>query len=389
MINSKDFFIALDLLEKEKKIDKAYFIESLEAALASAYKKNFGEAKSAIVKLNPEKNTIKVYAYKTIVDEVEDPDKQISLEDAQSIKASYKVGEIIQEEVTPKSFGRIAAQTAKQVVMQRLREAERQMMSSELSDKGDSLATGIVRRVENKVVYLEVGGIDVEGVMNEMDQIPNERYQPGDRVRIYVKRVKETNYGPQVQVSRSNLGFVKKLFELEIPEIESGEIVIKNIVREAGYRTKVAVFSENANIDAVGACIGNKGARVSAIITELNGEKIDIVQWSEDAFEFIAAALNPAKVISVEINDTAKTSRVVVPDDKLSLAIGKDGQNVRLAARLTGWKIDVKPESKADLDSFAAGEEKQSIEKPVTDEAELNEQLNDNSFFEDLETIGD
>ncbi|MCL2540663.1 MAG: transcription termination factor NusA [Firmicutes bacterium] len=381
MINSKDFFIALDLLEKEKKINKEYFIESLEAALASAYKKMFGEAKSAMVKVNAEKNTIKVYAYKTVVAEVEDPDKQISLEEARELKASYNLGDIIMEEVTPKSFGRIAAQTAKQVVMQRLREAERAMVSSELSDKGDTLTTGIIRRIENNVAYLEVGGIDVEGVMNEGDQIPNERYKEGDRLRIYVKRVKETSYGPQVQVSRSNLGFVKKLFELEIPEIESGEIVIKNIVREAGYRTKIAVYTENAQLDPVGACIGNKGARVNAIIAELNGEKIDIVPYSEDAFEFIAAALSPAKVMSVEINETAKTSRVVVPDDKLSLAIGKDGQNVRLAARLTGWKIDVKPASKSDIAETPAPAE---ADKPA-DNTAIGSSLEDTTLFEDLE----
>ena len=348
MINSKDFFVALDLLEKEKKINKEFFISALESALTSAYKKNFGEAKSATVKLNPEKNTIKVLAYKTVVDEVEDADKEISLEDAKQIKASYKVGDIIAEEVTPKSFGRIAAQTARQVVMQKLREAERNNISAELSSKGDQLTTAIVRRLDAKNAYVELGGVEVEGVLAESDQIPGEKLVPGDRIKVYIKRVKETSYGSQVQVSRTTVGFVKKLFELEVPEIENGEIEIKNIVREPGVRTKIAVASKDANVDPVGVCVGNRGTRINAILEELKTEKVDIIPWSEDVFEFIASALSPAEVVSVEINEQEKSSKVIVPDDKLSLAIGKEGLNVRLAARLTGWKIDVKSETKAE-----------------------------------------
>ena len=348
MINSKDFFIALDLLEKEKKIDKEFFISALESALTSAYKKNFGEAKSATVKLNPEKNTIKVLAYKTVVEEVEDPDKEISLEDAKLIKSTHKVGDIIAEEVTPKSFGRIAAQTARQVVMQKLREAERDNVTAELSAKGDQLTTAIVRRTDAKNVYLELSGVEVEGVLSESDQIPGEKFVTGDRIKVYIKRVKETHYGSQVQVSRTTVGFVKKLFELEIPEIETGDIEIKNIVREPGVRTKIAVASKDPNVDPIGVCVGNRGARINAVISELKNEKIDIIPWSSDTFEFIASSLSPAEVISVEINEAEKSSKVIVPDDKLSLAIGKEGLNVRLAARLTGWKIDVKSESKAD-----------------------------------------
>ncbi len=347
MINSKDFFIALDLLEKEKKIDKEFFISALEAALTSAYKKNFGEAKSATVKLNPEKNTIKVYAYKTVVEEVEDPDKEISLEEAQQLKSTHKVGDTISEEVTPKEFGRIAAQTARQVVMQKLREAERDNVTAELSAKGDQITSAVVRRTDGKNVFLELSGIEVEGVLSEQDQIPGEKFLPGDRLKVYIKRIKETNYGSQVQVSRTTVGFVKKLFELEIPEIESGEVEIKNIVREPGVRTKIAVASNDPNVDPVGVCVGNRGSRINNIVGELKTERVDIIPWSNDVFEYIAAALNPAEVVSVEINEAEKSSRVIVPDNKLSLAIGREGLNVRLAARLTGWKIDVKSESKA------------------------------------------
>ncbi|MBQ8762161.1 MAG: transcription termination/antitermination protein NusA [Clostridia bacterium] len=378
MINSKDFFIALDLLEKEKKINKEFFVAALETALTSAYKKNFGEAKSATVKLNPEKNTIKVYAYKTVVEEVEDPDKEISLEEAKKLKSTYKVGDTVSEEVTPKSFGRIAAQTAKQVVMQKLREAERENISAEINAKGDQLTTAIVRRMDAKNVYLELSGIDVEGVLCEGDQIPGEQFAEGDRIKVYIKKVKETMFGSQIQVSRTTVGFVKKLFEIEIPEIENGEVVIKSIVREAGFRTKVAVAATVANIDPVGVCIGNRGARINSIVDELKGEKIDVIPWSEDVFEFIASALSPAEVVSVEINEDEKSSKVIVPDNKLSLAIGKEGMNVRLAARLTGWKIDVKSES------AAAKSESQAQPKEVSFEG-IEEAESD--IFGELETI--
>ncbi len=378
MINSKDFFIALDLLEKQKKINKEFFISTLEAALTSAYKKNFGEAKSAIVKLNPEKNTIKVYAYKTVVTEVEDPDKEIALEDAKKIKSTYKVGDMVSEEVTPKSFGRIAAQTARQVVMQRLNEAEKGNIAAELNTKGDQITTAIVRNIDAKNVYLELGGVEAEGVLNENDQIPGEKFEIGDRVKVYIKRVKESNYGSLVQVSRTNVGFVKKLFELEIPEVESGEVQIKNIVREPGFRTKIAIFSSNPNLDPVGVCVGQRGTRINAIVSELNGEKIDIIPWSQDIFEYIAAALSPAEVISVEINEDEKSSKVIVPDNKLSLAIGKEGMNVRLAARLTGWKIDVKSESSAAKSSEKTEPKEVNFEEISTDGSDL---------FDDVETI--
>ena len=377
MIN-KDFFQALDELEAQKKINKEQFLETLEAALTSAYKKMYGEAKNALVKLNPEKNTIKIYSYKTVVNEVEDPDKEISLEDARAIKKSYDVGDSIVNEESTKDFGRIAAQTAKQVVMQRLKEIERQMAISELSEKEDELLTTVVKRIDNGNIYVQIAGSHTEGIMTENDQIPGEKFNVGDRIKVYVKKIKESFKGTQVQVSRGNIGFVRKLFELEIPEIASGDVVIKNIARDAGNRTKVAVFSDKPNIDALGACVGNRGVRINTIVSEMNGEKIDLVLYSDDPLEYIARALSPAKVLSVETNESLKASRVVVPDDKLSLAIGKSGQNVRLAARLTGWKIDVKPAS-----------EVEGLEVPQNQDFdhEIVDVEDDDDIFADLEDI--
>ncbi len=347
-MTNKDFFQALEDLEREKNINSQQFIESLETALTSAYKKVYGEAKSALVKLNPEKATIKIYSYKTVVENVTDADKEISLEDARQIKKSYAIGDEVAEEVSPKDFGRIAAQTAKQVVMQKLKELEREQALSEIAEKEDELITTIIKRVENGTVYVQLAGSNMEGVMLENDQIPGEKYNVGDRIKVYVKKIKDSFKGPQVQVSRANNGFVKKLFEIEIPEVASGDVEIKNIARDPGNRCKVAIFSTKAHIDALGACVGNRGVRINTIMGELNGEKIDLVLYSDDPLEYIAKALAPAEVLSVEINESLKASQVIVADDKLSLAIGKKGQNVRLAARLTGWKIDVKPKSKVD-----------------------------------------
>ena len=346
MIN-KDFFAALNELEAQKGIKKEFFIETLESALVAAYKKNFGESRLVEVKLNPDKNTIKVYAYRTVVDVVENEDAEISLEEAKQIKKSYKLGDKVQVEVTPKEFGRIAAGTAKQVVTQKLREAERSIAFAELEEKVDTLMTGYIRRQEADTYYIEFANTQIEGVLMPNDQIAGEKYAINDRVKVYVKKLRETARGVQAIVSRSNPGFVRKLFENEVPEITSGHVVIKNIVREAGYRTKMAIWSDDPQIDPLGACVGNKGTRVNSVVAELGGEKVDIIIWSDDPFEYIARALSPASVISVEIDELNKSSKVIVPDDKLSLAIGKSGQNVRLAARLTNWKIDVKSESKA------------------------------------------
>lgn len=341
---SKDFFQALEDLEEQKKIKKEVFIQALETALTSAYNKSYGEAKNAVVKLNPEKCTIKIYSYKTVVDVVEDEEKQISLEDAKLIKKTYKIGDNVEQEENTKGFGRIAVQTAKQVVMQKLREVTKVQTLEEISQKEEQLVTTIVRRIDGNNVFVELGANQLEAVMGENDQIPGEQYRIGQHIKVFVKKIKDGAKGPMLQVSRANTGFIQKLFELQIPEIASGEVVIKSISREAGYRTKVAVATSNQNIDPVGACIGDKGIRINTMINEINGEKIDIVEYSDDLDVFVARALSPATVLSVTVVGDGQTV-AVVPDDKLSLAIGKNGQNVRLAVKLVHSKIDVKSES--------------------------------------------
>ena len=345
MVN-KDFFDAIDALEYEKHVSKEKLIESLEAGLASAYKKETGESRPVMVKLDDTKNSIKVYAYRTVVAEIVDEEKEILPEDAKKIKSSYKLGDKVLEDVTPKNFSRIAAQTAKQVIMQRLNDATRDAVYSEMSEKEGEIMTAVVRRKEGDTVYVEMTGSQLEGVLGPQDQIKGEVLNVNDVIKVYVKRVRTSAYsGTQVMVSRSSAGFVRRLFELEVPEIRSGLVQIKNIVREAGYRTKIAAYSEDSNIDAIGSCIGNKGVRVNAIVNELAGEKIDVIQWCADPLEFVARSLSPAQVKMVQINELEKSAKVIVADDKLSLAIGKQGQNARLAAKLTGWKIDVKPYS--------------------------------------------
>jgi N utilization substance protein A len=351
---SKDFFPALNELEQVKKIDKAVFLEALEIALISAYKRNSGEASAIEVRINSERQTIRVYAYKTVVEEVEDPDKQISLEDARIIKKSYVAGDRVSKEIFPKDFGRIAAQTAKQIINQKLREIENKITYDELQGKEDKISVTTVRRVDGNNVYVDMGKL--EAVMLPQDQMPNEKYRAGDKLKVYVKKVKEGTRGPQVMVSRSSEHFVRRLFEQEVPEINAGLVEIKGLVREAGYRTKLAVWSGESSIDPVGACVGNKGIRVNSIVSELSGEKIDVIAWDEDIIEYIARAMNPAKVLEVTVyerEDGSKTATVVVPDDKLSLAIGRNGQNARLAVKLTGCKIDVKSQSEAEAEGLS------------------------------------
>ena len=366
MVN-KEFFLALADLEAEKGISSEIFIDALRNALVSAYKKQYdGGAGDVDIRINPEKNSVKYYTVRTVVDEVTDREKEISLADAQLLKKSYKIGDTVYEEFIPKDFGRIAAQTAKQVILQKLHETERDNTLSEFSDKKDELMTCVVRKVDAKnVVYVELGKGQIEGVMLPQDQVPGERYEVNDRIKVYVKNIKNSGKGAQVLVSRTSAGLVKRLFEEEVPEIKAGTVIVKAISREAGQRTKMAICSEDPQVDAVGACVGNKGARVNAVVTELGGEKVDIIQWSDNALEFIAKALSPAKVISVtQIGE--KSAIAVVPDDKLSLAIGRDGQNARLAARLTGWKIDVKSESAAaKMEELRAAEEES---EPQTEE---------------------
>lgn len=368
MVN-KDFFAALADLEREKGISEQVFIEALSNALASAYKKQyFGDAGNVEVRLNPEKNTIRFFLIQTVVDGDELNDGEIYLEDAQMKKKTAKVGDVLTEEFVPKDFSRIAAQTAKQVILQKIHETERDNTLSEFSDKEGEILSGLVRKVDMKNVYIELGKGQIEGLLLPQDQVPGERYNAGDKIKVYVKRVRSGGRNAQVMVSRAAPGFVKRLFEDEVPEIKAGTVVVKSVAREAGHRTKMAIASEDPRIDAVGACVGNKGARVNAVVAELGGEKIDIILWSENPLEFIAKALSPATVVSVtQIGD--KSAVAVVPDDKLSLAIGRDGQNARLAARLTGWKIDVKSESAAAKLNLEGEQEEPAPAEEIASEA--------------------
>ncbi len=370
MVN-KDFFAALADLEREKGIGQEVFIEALSNALASAYKKQFfGDAGNVEVRLNPEKNTIRFFLIQTVVDGDELNDGEIYLEDAQMKKKNAKVGDVLTEEFVPKDFSRIAAQTAKHVILQKLHETERDNTLSEFSDKEGEILSGLVRKVDMKNVYIELGKGQIEGLLLPQDQVPGERYNAGDKIKVYVKRVRSGGRNAQVMVSRAAPGFVKRLFEEEVPEIKSGTVIVKSIAREPGHRTKMAISTDDARIDPVGACVGNKGARVNAVVAELGGEKIDIILWSENPLEFIAKALSPATVVSVtQIGE--KSAVAVVPDEKLSLAIGRDGQNARLAARLTGWKIDVKSESAAEKMNLEGYQDESADVEPSLAEAEL------------------
>ncbi|MFC7784332.1 MULTISPECIES: transcription termination factor NusA [unclassified Rossellomorea] len=336
---------ALTVLEKEKGIARDVIIEAIEAALVSAYKRNFNQAQNVRVDLNLETGTMRVFARKEVVDEVFDSRLEISVEDAGEINPSYEVGDVVELEVTPKDFGRIAAQTAKQVVTQRVREAERGIIYSEFVDREEDIMTGIVQRQDNRFIYVALGKI--EALLPVSEQMPNETYKPHDRIKVFITKVEKTTKGPQIFVSRTHPGLLKRLFEIEVPEIFDGTVEIKSVAREAGDRSKISVHAENSEVDPVGACVGTKGARVQAIVNELKGEKIDIVQWSEDPVTFVANALSPSKVLDVQVNEEDKATRVVVPDYQLSLAIGKRGQNARLAAKLTNWKIDIKSETDA------------------------------------------
>ncbi|MCA1053550.1 transcription termination factor NusA [Rossellomorea aquimaris] len=336
---------ALTVLEKEKGIARDVIIEAIEAALVSAYKRNFNQAQNVRVDLNLETGTMRVFARKEVVDEVFDSRLEISVEDAGEINPGYEVGDVVELEVTPKDFGRIAAQTAKQVVTQRVREAERGIIYSEFVDREEDIMTGIVQRQDNRFIYVALGKI--EALLPVSEQMPNETYKPHDRIKVFITKVEKTTKGPQIYVSRTHPGLLKRLFEIEVPEIFDGTVEIKSVAREAGDRSKISVHAENSEIDPVGACVGTKGARVQAIVNELKGEKIDIVQWSEDPVTFVANALSPSKVLDVQVNEEDKATRVVVPDYQLSLAIGKRGQNARLAAKLTNWKIDIKSETDA------------------------------------------
>lgn len=338
-------FKAITLLSEEKGIDKDTLLEALEAALISAYKKNFKSANNVSVKFDEEAGTMKVYARKTVVEEVENEQEEIGLEQAREINLMYEIDDVIEQEVTPKNFGRIAAQAAKQVVTQRVREAERGLIYNEYIDREEDVMTGIIQRVDANNVYVDLG--KVEAKLTKTEQIESEEYRVHDRIKVYVTKVENSTKGPQIMISRSHPGLLKRLFEMEVPEIYDGTVEIKSISREAGDRSKISVHASNPEIDPVGSCVGPRGQRVQAVVDELNGEKIDIVKWSEDPVVYVSNALSPSQVIDVIVDEENKATTVIVPDFQLSLAIGKRGQNARLAAKLTGWKIDIKSETAA------------------------------------------
>ena len=343
-IDNKELILALEELEKEKGIEKAYLLESIETALVTAYKKNFDSLENVKVVMDQDTGATHVYSVKDVVKTVEDSALQVSVEQAKKINKGLEEGDKVEIEIVPKDFGRIAAQTAKQVIIQKLREAERNIVYTEFNDRKGEIVSGLVQKADKNIVVLDLGKL--EGIMPTKEQIPTERYRVNDKVKGYVLDVERGEKGaPQVIVSRSHPDFVRKLLEFEIPEIYEGLIEIKSVSRDPGYRSKVAVYSPDENIDPVGSCVGQKGVRIQNVINELNGEKIDVIEWNPDPAIFISAALLPAKIMAVDIKEEEKFAQVIVPDDQLSLAIGKSGQNARLAARLTNWKIDIKSET--------------------------------------------
>ncbi len=354
-----EFIEELNQIEREKNIKKDVIIEALENSLLTACKKNFGSAQNITVNFDREKGDLKVLAEKEVVDKVEDPELQISLTDAMKYNVNINLGDKVQIEVTPKDFGRIAAQKAKQLVIQKIREAEKNILYNDYQEKQNELVTGIVQRVVKGMVIVEYD--KVEAILAENEQVPGEVYTPNQSIKVYVLEVKQGTKSPRVMVSRSHPELVKRLFEREVPEIYNGQVEIKSISREAGSRTKIAVYAKSPEIDPIGACVGHNGIRVNGIVEELNGEKIDIIPWSENPVEFIAASLSPSKVVKVAVSKEEKSAKVVVPDYQLSLAIGKVGQNVRLAAKLTGYRIDIKSESQDKELNFITAEEEPTI----------------------------
>ena len=377
-------FEACEELERERGIAKDVIIASLEDAMVAAYKRHLRikEATNIESILDEQSGEIGVFRTKVVVDNVEDPDLEISLEDAKEIDEDVEVDDEVKIEVTPEQFGRIAAQTAKQVITQRIRDAERNNILNEFLEKKGSLTTGIIQRVENRNVIVNIGKTDA--IMPQREQIPGEYYKPGNRIRVFVLNVKETNRLPQVIVSHAHAEIVKELFELEVPEIEDGIVEIKSIAREAGFRTKLAVWSNDPEVDSVGACIGPRGSRIQTIVSELKNEKIDIVRWSEDPVEYIVNAISPARVVSVDImadDEDSKEAMVVVPDDQLSLAIGRDGQNVRLAHKLTHWKIDIK--SVSQMEQAEAENIQNYTEEPVQED--YDDEIENSEIQEEIE----
>ncbi|MGP1441160.1 MAG: transcription termination factor NusA [Anaerovoracaceae bacterium] len=354
---NNEFIAAVEELEKEKNISKEMLIDAIESALVSAYKKNYGSSQNVRVNIDRSTGDIDVYMRKVVVtdEEVMDEYSELTLDEAHEIDPNLKIGDVIENKITPRDFGRIAAQTAKQVVVQRIREAERGIIFDEFFSHQGEIVTGIIQRINNDTVFITVNGAD--GILAASEQVPGESYPVNSRLQVYIMDVKKTTKGPQIYLSRSHPGLVKRLFEREVPEIGEGIVEIKSIAREAGSRTKLAVSTSEPDIDAVGSCVGQRGIRVQAVVDELFGEKIDIINWSEDPAELVKSALSPAKAKYVFMNEAEKSAVAVVPDYQLSLAIGKEGQNVRLAAKLCGWKIDIKSEMQfEEAGGFAAFE---------------------------------
>ena len=343
-IDNKELILALEELEKEKGIKKEYLLEAIETALVTAYKRNFDSLENVRVEMDHQTGATHVYAIKEVMEKANDEDTEISLKEAQKINPDLKEGDTVETEIVPRDFGRIAAQTAKQVIIQKLREVEREIVYNEFNERKGEIVSGLIQKADHNIVVMDLGKL--EGVMPLKEQIPTEHYKVNDKIKGYVLDVEKGAKGaPQVIVSRSHPDFVRKLLEFEIPEIYEGVIEIKSVSRDPGSRSKVAVYSPDQNIDPVGSCVGQKGVRIQNVINELNGEKIDVIEWNEDPSIYIASALLPAKILAVDIKEEEKFAQVVVPDDQLSLAIGKSGQNARLAARLTNWKIDIKSET--------------------------------------------
>ena len=357
-----DFIEALRAIEKEKDIPLEVLIETVESALVTAYKKNFATVGDVKVRVQSSKAGFKVFCEKMVVEEVTNSHAEMDLNEARDIDPDVTVGDFIELEVTPEDFGRIAAQTAKQVVMQRIREAERDQIFDEYSEKVGEVMTGIVQRREQRNVFVNIGKI--EALLPASEQVPTEPYRFNDRIKVYILEVRRTPKGPQVIISRTHPSLIRRLFELEVPEIHDGIVTLKSVAREAGSRSKIAVSSSEDKVDPVGACVGHRGSRVQAVVNELYDEKIDIVRWHEEPARFIGESLSPAKVLSVEVNDETKSAFVIVPDNQLSLAIGKAGQNVRLAARLTGWRIDIRSEAQLAREALTLPEE-EAAEAPA------------------------
>lgn len=365
-----EFISALNALVKEKGIDKSVLIDAIENALVSAYKKNYNVSQDVRVEVDSEDGSFKVFVKKEVVEEVYDSRQEISLTEARKINIAYEPEDVVEIEVDPGKFGRIAAQTAKQVVVHKLREAERGVVFDRFIEREGEIMNAVIHRVDKGSILLELE--NAEGVMPASESVPSERYNVNDRIKVYVMEVRKTTKGPQIVVSRTHPGLLKRLFEIEVPEIAQNIVQIKSVAREAGSRTKIAVYSEDENVDPVGSCVGQKGARIDRVVSEIGNEKIDVIPWSSDPIEFIANSLRPAKVLMVQINVDEKAAKVIVPDYQLSLAIGREGQNVRLAAKLTGWKIDIKSQTQIEETLF---EDSQNQEEDMSIDVE--------DFFED------